>query len=54
MRIDAVFATIFRERYNYISETEKVSCRAYKWPFRANVDISEIITGGYIQGCPRF
>ena len=50
----AVFATIFRERYNYITEAKKMHCRACKWPFWANVDISKNGDGGGIQGCPRF
>ena len=47
----AVFAIIFRERYNYIAESVKVSCGACKPPFWANVDISESGNGGaYWEG----
>lgn len=54
MRIRALFGVIFRERYNYITEAGKMSCRACKWPFRANVENPDNVDGGHRPGVPGF
>lgn len=49
-RIDAVFAPVFLEMYNYIAEVEKLHHRACKCPFWANVDILKNSDGGGMLG----
>lgn len=53
-RIYAVFAIIFRKRYNYIMPAVKMSCRACKCPFWVNVEILENGDGGRTGGVPGF
>ena len=53
-RTAAIFATIFCKRYNYITEAGKMSCRACKCPFWANVEILENGDGGRTGGVPGF
>ena len=46
MHTRALFGVIFCERYNYITEAEKMHCEACECPFWVNVEILENGDGG--------